>query len=126
MQPPLSFQTTDVIYLQKIKCQYPKLYLKTTIAFEYIPDKHPKNIDKGSRRAIRFRGHKGTHRTPLPPMVQPLSRGSLSRLLSNATVKTIVEGLRRALVSPIPSKLQSHMLCSLEGYHHSITGMSPN
>ena len=38
MQPPFSFQTTDVIYLQKIKCQYPKLYLKTTIALEYIPD----------------------------------------------------------------------------------------
>ena len=66
MQPPFSFQTTDVIYLQKIKCQYPKLYLKTTIALEYIPDKCPKKIDKGSRRAIRFRGHKGTPRTPLP------------------------------------------------------------
>ena len=38
MQPPFSFQTTDVIYLQKIKCQYPKLYLKTTRALEYIPD----------------------------------------------------------------------------------------
>ena len=37
------FQTTDVIYLQKIKCQYTKLYLKTTIALEYIPDKCQKN-----------------------------------------------------------------------------------
>ena len=98
MQPPFSFQTTDVIYLQKINCQYPKLHLKTTIALEYIPDKCQKKIDKGSRRAIRLRVHKGTPRTPLPPMVQPPGRGSLSRLLSNATVKTIAEGLRRALL----------------------------
>ena len=99
MQPPFSFQTTDVIYLQKIKCQYPKLYLKTTIALKYIPDTSvQKKIDKGSHRAIRFRGHKGTPRTPLPPMAQPPGRGSLSKLLSNATVKTIAEGLRRALL----------------------------
>ena len=46
MQPPFSFQTTDVIYLQKIKCQYTKLYLKTTIALEYIPDKCPKKLTR--------------------------------------------------------------------------------
>ena len=32
-----------------------------------------------------------TPRTPLPQMVPPSSRGTLSRLLSNATVKTVAK-----------------------------------
>ena len=69
-------------------------------------------------------------RTPLPPMASPPGRGTLSKLLSNATVKLLQRDWgehysRPSVVSPIPSKLQSHMQCSLEGYPHPIAGMSP-
>ena len=57
MQPPFSFQTTDVIYLQKIKCQYRKLYLKTTIALEYIPDKCPKKFPDNKIKNIELYGY---------------------------------------------------------------------
>ena len=57
MQPPFSFQITDVIYLQKIKCQYPKLYLKTTIALEYIPDKCPKKFPDNKIKNIELYGY---------------------------------------------------------------------
>ena len=57
-----------------------------------------KKIDKGSRRVKLFWGHGREPRTPLPPMASPPGRGTLSKLLSNATVKTVAKGLRRALL----------------------------
>ena len=48
-----------------------------------------KKIDKGSRRVKLFWGQGREPRTPLPPMASPPSRGTLSKLLSNATVKLL-------------------------------------
>ena len=89
-----------------------------------------KKIDKGSHRVKLFWGQGREPRTPLPPMASPSGRGTLSKLLSNATVKLLQKDWgehysRPSMVSPIPSKLQSYMQCSLEGYPHPITGMSP-
>ena len=57
---------------------------------------------------------------PSPQIVPPTSRGSLSRLLSNAIVRLLQKDWgehysRPSMASQIPSKLQSHMQCSLEG-----------
>ena len=89
-----------------------------------------KKIGKGSHRVKLSWGQGREPRTSLPPMASPPSRGTLSKLLSNATVKLLQKDWgehysRPSMVSPIPSKLQSHMQCSLEGYPHPITGMSP-
>ena len=76
-----------------------------------------KKIDKGSQRVKLFWGQGREPRTPLPPMASPPGRGTLSKLLSNATVKLLQKDWgehysRPSMVSPIPSKLQSHMQCS--------------
>ena len=85
---------------------------------------------QGLPQGKAFWGQGREPRTSLPQMASPPGRGTLSKLLSNATVKLLQKDWgehysRPSMVSPIPSKLQSHMQCSLEGYPHPITGMFP-